>query len=123
MTPTPCSLVLLPDVAGVRSARAFVHEQCRHLGMDSERCDSAALMVSELVTNAFLHGRSEARIVVVASGALLRVEVADDDSRHPALVSQDDAALDGRGLVIVEALSTSWGVRDEMLGKTVWFEV
>lgn len=123
MSVTSFSLVLLPDVASVRAARAAVDEHCRQLGLEADRCHNAALMVSELVTNAFLHGRSEARILVMGSGSGLRVEVADDNSRHPLPVNQDDAALDGRGLLIVDALSTDWGVRDEAIGKTVWFEV
>jgi anti-sigma regulatory factor (Ser/Thr protein kinase) len=120
---TAGTLTLPPDPAAVRSARQFVQEHCRSLGMHDDACDSAVLMVSETVTNAFLHGRSEARIRVTASEGRMRVEVADDNSRHPRPVEQDDDALDGRGIAIVQMLSHRWGVQDHGLGKTVWFEV
>lgn len=124
MGPTTVSLVLRSDLASVRRARAFVEQECQRLRIDDDRCHDAALMVSELVTNAIVHGRSDARLcIIAATDHVLRIEVSDGDSRHPEPVSQDDAALDGRGLVIVDALSTDWGVRDEVLGKTVWFEV
>lgn len=39
------------------------------------------------------------------------------------MVEQDPDALDGRGLTIVDLLSSRWGVRDDRYGKTVWFEL
>jgi hypothetical protein len=54
---------------------------------------------------------------------LLRVEVSDDNSRHPELRLTDDRTLDGRGMHIVALLAVRWGVTDERLGKTVWFEL
>ena len=124
LSPSTVSLVLGHEVASVRRARRFVEQECQRLSVGDDRCDDAVLMASELVTNAILHGRSETRIRVVSlTGQDVRVEVSDDNSRHPEPVSQDDAALDGRGLMIVESLCLQWGVRDEDIGKTVWFEV
>jgi hypothetical protein len=38
--------------------------------------------------------------------------------------NRDPSATSGRGLAIVDALSTTWGVKtDRGVGKTVWFEV
>jgi anti-sigma regulatory factor (Ser/Thr protein kinase) len=116
-------LVLNQDLAEVRRARAFVREHCHLLGFDSEACDAAVLLTSEAVTNAFIHGRSEARIQVTTSPGRLLVEVADDNSRHPQRLDQDADALDGRGIAIVQQLADRWGVRDDPYGKTVWFEV
>jgi hypothetical protein len=70
-----------------------------------------------------MHGRSDARLRVTALPRLLRVEVTDDDSRHPEPAEPDPDALDGRGLSIIDMLSARWGVRDDSFGKTVWFEV
>ena len=81
------------------------------------------LLTSEAVTNAFVHGRSAARLTVSVRTGRVRVEVADDNSRHPRQVEQDDEALDGRGLLLMTGLALRWGVRDEPVGKTVWFEV
>lgn len=117
------ALALPPDPAAVREARTFLRQHCLAWGIDGDSCDSAVLMLSETVTNAFTHGRSEARIRLALTPHRLRVEVADDNSRHPQPVDLDDDALDGRGVAIIEALASSWGVADDMYGKTVWFEV
>jgi anti-sigma regulatory factor (Ser/Thr protein kinase) len=116
-------LVLHQDLAEVRRARAFVREHCDTLGFDDETCAAAMLLTSEAVTNAFIHGRSEARIRITSSPGRLHVEVADDNSRHPQRFDQDTDALDGRGIAIVQQLAARWGVRDDPYGKTVWFEV
>lgn len=116
-------LVLEPDLANVAVARDFVRRRCRALEMDPDACDAAVLLTSETVTNAFTHGRSEARIRLSRLPDALLVEVADDNSRHPQRQEDDPDALDGRGLSIVELLAARWGVRDDPYGKTVWFEV
>jgi anti-sigma regulatory factor (Ser/Thr protein kinase) len=121
--PLATLLVLPPDLTSVSSARRFVKRHCQAIGFDEETCDTAVLLTSETVTNAFIHGRSEAKIRVKAVPGRLLVEVADENSRHPLRAGQDDDALDGRGLAIVELLATRWGVVDEAYGKTVWFEV
>ena len=127
VTDTPsgpgATLVLSQDLAGVRQARAFVRQFCDGLGFDEDACEAAVLLTSEAVTNAFIHGRSEARIHLSGSAVRLHVEVADDNSRHPQRLDQDADALDGRGMAIVQQLAENWGVRDDPYGKTVWFEV
>ncbi len=117
------TLVLAPEAAAVRQARAFVRDACQDAGTVQDVLDTAVLLTSEAVTNAFTHGRSEARVAVQADRALVRVEVADDNSRHPQPQDPDADALDGRGVAILDALSARWGVRDDPYGKTVWFEV
>jgi anti-sigma regulatory factor (Ser/Thr protein kinase) len=121
--PLTTILVLPPDLDAVSSARRFVQRHCQAIGFDAESCDTAVLLTSETVTNAFIHGRSEAKIRVKAVPGRLLVEVADENSRHPQRANHDDDALDGRGLAIVELLADRWGVVDEAYGKTVWFEV
>jgi len=117
------SLVLAPDPAAVRQARAFVRSACREAGTRGDALDTVVLLTSEAVTNAFTHGRSEARLLVQAAPDRVRVEVADDNSRHPQPQDADADALDGRGITILETLASRWGVRDDPYGKTVWFEV
>jgi len=115
-------LTLAPDAAAVAQARRLVGDLCEQIGFDDDGRDKAVLLTSETVTNAFTHGRSEARIFVTASSKTVRVEVGDDNSRHPHHVSRDHDALDGRGMTIVGILATAWGVNDRY-GKVVWFEV
>ncbi|WP_380163374.1 ATP-binding protein [Jannaschia sp. R86511] len=116
-------LRLAPDPASVRLARDFVATTCTTAGTDIDVRDAAVLLTSEIVTNAFTHGLSEARLSVHAQPQQVRVEVADDNSQHPRTPEPDTAALDGRGIAIVEFVAARWGVRDDPYGKTVWFEV
>ena len=117
------ALELDPDPAAVRQARAFIARHCRARGACDDLCDTAVLLASEIVTNAFLHGRSRTRLAVATSTTHVRVEVSDDNSRHPITPAPDTDALDGRGITIVQMLASAWGVRDEPLGKTVWFQI
>jgi len=117
------TLVLAPDPAAVRQARAFVQARCQAAGVDQNACDTAVLLTSETVTNAFVHGRSEARLALTIAAACVMVEVGDDNARHPQAAEQDPDALDGRGLAVVDRLAAGWGVRDDRYGKVVWFVV
>ncbi|MFC8402435.1 SpoIIE family protein phosphatase [Streptomyces griseoincarnatus] len=88
--------------------------------------DDAALVASELVTNAVVHAGTEVRLTcrLEDTGALV-VEVAD---LHPSRAPRDDAAEApahdlpeyGRGLRLVAALAESWGVTYRAGSKTVW---
>jgi anti-sigma regulatory factor (Ser/Thr protein kinase) len=94
-----------------------------HLGED--HCETAALLVSELVTNAVIHGRTRATLVAERPGNVLRVSVVDADPQmpDPGKETPEDAES-GRGLRIVAAVADRWGV--ETLpegGKAVWFEL
>jgi len=118
------TLLSLPaQLDAVGRARGFARDQCTAAGVAVEVADTVVLLTSEAVTNAFVHGRSAARLTVTVLNGRVRVEVADDNSRHPRQVEQDDEALDGRGLLLMTGLALRWGVRDEPVGKTVWFEV
>lgn len=116
-------LVLAPDPRAVREARAFVRACCQAASIDPDACETAVLLTSEAVTNAFLHGRSEARLAVTVRADRLLVEVGDDTSRSPEPVDQDPDAVSGRGLAILDSLAASWGVSDDRPGKIVWFVV
>jgi hypothetical protein len=117
------SMVLPLDVSGVRRARAFVRQHCQAAGVDDDVCDTMVLLTSETVTNAFIHGRSEARLRLLIRPDAVRIEVGDDNSRHPQRIERQDDALDGRGLDILDLLATRWGVVDDIAGKVVWFEL
>lgn len=87
----------------------------------------AALVVSELMTNALLHGSIRGRLIRVrltVTAAVLRVEVSDPRGERvpcPREVTGEDQF--GRGLLLVGALAERWGVGPrEGVGKTVWAE-
>ncbi|MFH8410937.1 ATP-binding protein [Streptomyces sp. NPDC018019] len=83
--------------------------------------DDAALVVSELVTNATLHARSGCRLrLSVAPGGHLTIEVHDDAPTRPRRRSAAASEEHGRGLVIVDALARHLDVlNDPRGGKTV----
>jgi anti-sigma regulatory factor (Ser/Thr protein kinase) len=120
---TPARLDLEYHPAAVRRARRFVHDQCHAAGINADTSDTAVLLTSEIVTNAFLHGRSAARVTLTAGAERLRVEVGDDNSRLPQRVEPDREALNGRGLAIVDMLAADWGAAQRREGKVVWFEL
>jgi anti-sigma regulatory factor (Ser/Thr protein kinase) len=119
----PAVLSLAADLQSVRAARHFVGRECGALRLSPEHCDDALLLVSELVTNAVLHGRSDVCVEVSTRSDTVRIAVLDENSRHPAPVSEDPDALDGRGLALVDAVAARWGVEDRPIGKAVWFEL
>ena len=82
----------------------------------------SCLVLGELVTNALIHGRSDATVRIVRDGESLRSEVAEDDTRPPIIPAPDADALSGRGMLLVAALATSWGVDRTAAGKVLWGE-
>lgn len=120
-TVTVLDLPANPQTA--RRARTFVDQHCRRHQITGETRNTALLLTSEIVTNAYLHGRSTARLTLTLTQQRLLVEVADDNSRPPQIVEQHLDALDGRGLTLVDTLATNWGTRGHHTGKVVWFEL
>ena len=106
-----------------RVARRWVMARCAELGCE---CASAnlPLLVSELVTNACIHGADPVTLRLEISSSRARVEVEDGVPELPDVLSPTDRDLGGRGLLIVESLSHGWGVeRTATGGKVVWAEV
>jgi anti-sigma regulatory factor (Ser/Thr protein kinase) len=117
------TVVLQAEATSAARARRFTRRVCAEVGLDLDTVYLAVLLTSETVTNAIVHGHSEVRLTVTADARHVRVEAGDDNSRHPVLQSQDSDALDGRGVALLEAAATKWGVVDEHYGKVVWFEI
>ncbi len=90
---------------------------CEHLAED------AALLVSELVTNAVIHGHSDVALQLWRTGSGVRIEITDRDPGLVAPRRSDPEALGGRGLLLVDTLARNWGVRPANPGKAVWFEL
>jgi hypothetical protein len=85
--------------------------------------DAAQLVVSELVTNAVLHGGRDVVIVrLLIDGPRLRIEVSDGNARTPPQLraSQDESS---RGLHLVDAYASAWGFVPTGDRKTVWCEI
>ncbi|MCU1379488.1 MAG: response regulator receiver [Acidimicrobiales bacterium] len=114
---------LAPDVGSSAAARRFMEETLRRWSC-GEVLDVVNLLVSELVTNAVVHGGSEADVSVILTPSALRVEVGDRDEFIPApKAGDDDWATSGRGLALVELMAQAWGTEQVKGGKVIWFEV
>jgi len=81
------------------------------------------LVVDELVTNAELHTQSPESLAVRHRSGVVEIEVTDGDPALPVLRSTSTTRFDGRGMVLVAAVSTAWGVRLHDGGKSVWASV
>ena len=104
------------------SARRFVDETLHRWNCD-ELFDVVGLLTSELVTNAILHAHSEIELNVTLTHDVIRIDVADHSDDLPAIRTAAEEDTSGRGLGLVEALATSWGVDERPGGKSVWFEL
>jgi anti-anti-sigma regulatory factor/anti-sigma regulatory factor (Ser/Thr protein kinase) len=115
---------LAPAPSAPAAARGFVRELCRYWLLalpDEDVTERAVLVADELVTNAFLHARTEIRVRVELRGDRLHVAVRDGSPRLLRLVGSGLEAEAGRGLVLVERIARAWGVRrDPGGGKVVW---
>ena len=85
--------------------------------------DDGELIVSELATNAVIHGRSPFRASIERSADAVRIAVEDVGQGLPQSRIAPYDALDGRGVAIVEALSQRWGCDLLDDGKVFWAEL
>jgi anti-sigma regulatory factor (Ser/Thr protein kinase) len=82
----------------------------------------AALLTSELVTNAIMHGANQTVTLVITCGChQLRVDVHDTSRSAPVPVDAPVDAEAGRGLMLVATLATDWGFCRTPAGKAVYF--
>lgn len=105
-----------------RHARRVVLETLRRWGRN-DLSDDAALIVTELASNAILHGRGRFRLTISSRGEAVRIEIEDTSTALPvrgAAAAQDS---NGRGLLLVDSLSERWGVEPTASGKIVWSEI
>jgi anti-sigma regulatory factor (Ser/Thr protein kinase) len=110
-----------PVAEAAAKARRYVRAALIELG-HLELVDNAELGVSELATNATLHGRTPFTIAIVpGQHGPVRIEVTDASPAVPTQKRHGTFATTGRGLRLLEAAG-HWGVEVGSTGKTVWFE-
>ena len=88
--------------------------------------EDAVLLVSEVVTNALLHGSPPVTLALypVDDAGRLRVSVSDRQLADPVVQPREPLAAGGRGMAVVAQVATRWGVDHLSDGtKRVWFEV
>jgi anti-sigma regulatory factor (Ser/Thr protein kinase) len=119
-------LELGPLPGAVPCARLHARQVVWEWGL-AELGDDVETLVSELLTNAVAASRSldqvlPVRVWLLSDKARVLIVVWDASPRPPARVETDDDAESGRGLLLVEAISSQWGwyPTQETGGKATW---
>jgi anti-sigma regulatory factor (Ser/Thr protein kinase) len=113
-----------PSPESVPAARAWMRDLAELWELGD--LDWALLqLVTELVTNSVLHARTRCvlRLEQELGTAAVRCSVSDFSLARPRRRVHSSGATTGRGLQMLERLSSSWGVDSSSSGKTVWFEL
>ena len=119
---------LAPGPRGALQARRWVAQVVTEIGRPELR-ENAELALSEVVTNAILHGSPPVTVRLRGTRTHPRVEVRDHSADPPAFPPLeagqqflDELPTFGRGLGIVASSSEAWGAERDGEGKLVWFE-
>jgi anti-sigma regulatory factor (Ser/Thr protein kinase) len=114
--------VLPSDLSAASVARRHVAQACA--GLPDETVYTARLLVTELVSNAVIHGEGTVLLTVARDHGSVRVEVHDESPHPPVITHRAPMAEHGAGLRLVSAMASSWGsdpLGDGRPGKRVWF--
>jgi anti-anti-sigma factor len=114
---------IAPDRNAPSVARAAVHDFCAEQGVGGDD-DAAQLVASELVTNAVVHAGTTIDLTLRLVSTDLHIAVrdgADGQARIGGFI--DESSESGRGLLLVDALATSWDTFFPDVGKVVWATV
>ena len=120
------SVVHLPCApASVALARRALSADLRAAGVFDQAVRDAALVISELLSNAILHAYplpgERLQVAWAVDGASVEVAVSDGGSPSvPHAGHPTASSVTGRGLSIVEHLCQTWGIRADDVGLTVW---
>jgi anti-sigma regulatory factor (Ser/Thr protein kinase) len=113
----------LPSTARApQLARAFLRTALETWKLDGLG-ELTELLATELVTNVVVHVHEPMTLRVLRGPCWLRCEVVDPSPAVPTLQHPATGASHGRGIQLVDALATEWGVDRAENGKTVWFTV
>ncbi|BBJ37921.1 hypothetical protein SSPO_006390 [Streptomyces antimycoticus] len=112
------------DPAVVGRARTLAARQLTQWGLEN-LAESTELIVSELFTNAIIHGNSDRNSDRTIGLRLIRhetltCEVSDASHSHPLVRHPRTTDEGGRGLFLVTQLSHRWGTRNIPDGKLIW---
>ncbi len=102
-------------------ARQFVRRHLEQWSVSDECVDTVLLLTSEVITNALCHAAPPLDLALTHGAFGVNVDVSDSSLAPPEVGRPDFDHEGGRGLWLVETLSTAWGhvMTDER--KSVWF--
>lgn len=112
------------ELESARRARQLIRAAIAVWGLDG-LADAAETIVTELTSNAIRHApRRYFRVEITRlSATTVRISVSDRSRKVPQVTIPDFEAETGRGLLLVEALSTVWGCDEKGWGKVVWAQL
>lgn len=120
-SPTRVHAHLAPADDAPGLARKLVANFCRMWRL-SRLSKHAQLIVTELVSNAVCHARTDIELTILIGRRYLHLQVRDRSRELPVLYvgPRGPVAEQHRGLILVESLASGWGTRLSGRGKTVW---
>ncbi|WP_394817326.1 ATP-binding protein [Streptomyces doudnae] len=112
--------------ASPAQARRLARARLSGWAVCEDICDTAVLVISELVTNALVHTASSSIVCELHDGEdLVRIAVRDEGCApgepRPGQGTADDEH--GRGLLLIEAMCHAWGAHEQGPGLMVWAEL
>ncbi|MFC8852951.1 ATP-binding protein [Streptomyces sp. NPDC057144] len=116
-----------PVVRAARADARALADKWQH----PELADDLAQLVTEVITNAVIHGTagrgSQVHVTYRLLGDRLRVDVRDAATGQPRVMRSTSLGGEpreyGRGLILVATLADRWGMTPRVIGKSVWFEL
>jgi len=109
------------DPAAPGDARRLAADTLRHAHHDL--LDDVQIVITELAANAVRHARTPFSVSICSTRSRVRIEVRDGSRAMPAVRDDPGTTPFGRGMRIVTALATRWGVEPAPDGKVVWAEL
>ena len=112
-----------PDLGAPAYVRQWLRDMLHGSGVTTDVLGDTLLVVDELVTNSIVHAATPMVVTLEYSRNACRCSVRDGCANGPLprLVERADGS--GRGLRLVNAIATTWGVERSAAGTTVWAEI
>jgi anti-sigma regulatory factor (Ser/Thr protein kinase) len=107
-------------VRAVHQARTFTRATLDEWALPESLARDAILLVSEMVTNAIVHGRAPIQLRLRHAREHLLIEVDDTATAVPRKLRPTANDVHGRGLQLVAIMADEWGTRPIHDGKSVW---
>ena len=117
-------MALEPSAQTGSLARRALRQLLDRAAVDEETRETAVLLANELVTNAVEHSNGSAYLDAAVQPRAIRLAVTDSSTVVPRPnTGVGDLDERGRGLLLIDALASRWGVQSQPDGKTVWCEL
>ena len=112
------------EVTAPADARRLLTETLRRAGHDGDLLDDARLVLSELAANAVVHAHSPFSVSILSRDSTLRILVRDESQIVPTMHTDSSSMMpSARGMQLIAALASRWGVDVTPDGKVVWAEL